>query len=432
MGLKDQVVALQWVKKNIHSFGGDPSRVTIFGGLFIGAISHSGTALCPWAFVRNAKSVALKLGRLLNCGTNSSQELATCLKKIDARQLVTSQEQLTVWNRDPFAMFAPSMEEIGDGGGDNGGEIFLGETPFDILCRGGQNPVPWILGVCRDEGLTFHAAPILFNRKLAYELDSHWSRIAPITLLYEDTARNLAYVSNKVRKFYFGSSSPEILSSSSNYNDNTTTDHHDDGSTESNNGNTNSKVEWSPSLRKLTDLYSDRYFFHCTRNAGFLHSRKAPTFLYRFSYQGKNSIIEAFGIPKFGVAHGDDLQYIFPLSPRFPFLPRDTEQGQFSQRVVKLWVSFVKTGRPSTKFWSTSAPSKGEKWNPIQSTGCGTTSRDHLGDSENYGKCFMNTTMPWLDIDENVTVVNNLYHERLQFWDALPLHEYDAERRNNK
>lgn len=44
----------------------------------------------------------------------------------------------------------------------------------------------------------------------------------------------------------------------------------------------------------------------------------------------------------------------------------------------------------------------------------------------------MNTTMPWLDIDENVTVVNNLYHERLQFWDALPLHEYDAERRNNK
>lgn len=47
-GLKDIIMALQWVQKNISKFGGNPENVTIFGESAGGASVHS-LSLSPLA-----------------------------------------------------------------------------------------------------------------------------------------------------------------------------------------------------------------------------------------------------------------------------------------------------------------------------------------------------------------------------------------------
>jgi len=56
----------------------------------------SGSALCPWAFTREPRKHAKKLGALLNCPNSDMSELVDCLQSMNASKIAFTHSQFFV------------------------------------------------------------------------------------------------------------------------------------------------------------------------------------------------------------------------------------------------------------------------------------------------------------------------------------------------
>ena len=166
-GFLDQQYALQWVQRNIQSFGGNPNSVTIFGqsaggtsttshmispqskGLFHKAIVESNPVALDLNSAELQEHYSSEFAEFSGCGDLEGSLLTVCLLNLTIDQVLAAQAtvQKHINISAPIYIFYPWTPTID-------GNLIPGQ-PVNLFASGHFNHVPFILGNVHDEGWLF-------------------------------------------------------------------------------------------------------------------------------------------------------------------------------------------------------------------------------------------------------------------------------------
>ncbi|XP_043461862.1 esterase SG1-like [Leptopilina heterotoma] len=169
-GIKDQLVALQWIQKYIRHFGGDPNQVTLIGystgadsvnhhifsnltkDYFHRYIMQSGCSFTARSYNTAEKSakIAKNAAEYFNCSTENSNLLVDCLRAIDNKILVNNSDIFPKIRNIFHSTWSPTIEPKVPG-------AYITENPFHILMGKKYRHLPGISGIVPDEGLNWIA-----------------------------------------------------------------------------------------------------------------------------------------------------------------------------------------------------------------------------------------------------------------------------------
>ena len=186
-GILDMVAALEWVKRNIEAFGGDPANVTLFGhsaggmavqllmvvpqaeGLFERAIAMSGYGTWPLPRVRAASSDVTPRG------APTAEEIG--LKIVERATEGQNIETAAALRAIPTARLAEAVRglhlPVVDG-------VVVPDEPGIVFSRGDQHDVPFISGGTSFDGTILPASGVT----VAEFLESCGPRLPEVRGLY--------------------------------------------------------------------------------------------------------------------------------------------------------------------------------------------------------------------------------------------------------
>ena len=282
-GLLDQIAALEWIKRNISVFGGDPDQVTIMGqsagaasvnyltasplakGLFIRAIAQSGSnaAIGPGISLSSAEQTGVMFAK--NIGATSLAEL----------RAMTADELLSASNNK--YRFSP----IVDG-------WFLPKSGDEIFAEGKQNDVTTLTGWVKDEG----------------SFNNNYGKV-PAKEFQEQLKQQAGEYFYAIIKLYPASTDAEAYES---------------------------QKEFASDMRLVST-----YKWAMKRE----QTGKTDMYTYIFTHQEPGATKE-----RYLAFHSSELPYIFDNLSRSP-RPWTEEDEKIAEIMSAYWVNFISTGDPN-------------------------------------------------------------------------------------
>uniref|UniRef100_A0A8C6SPN8 Carboxylic ester hydrolase n=1 Tax=Neogobius melanostomus TaxID=47308 RepID=A0A8C6SPN8_9GOBI len=313
-GLMDQQLALRWVAENIDAFGGDPSKVTIFGesagsasvgyhllspgsrDLFQRAVMQSGSPNAPWARQshENVWNRSKGLVQMLGCPLSPHAEMDACLQRVKAKDIAS--KQLIVPG--PSHVSYPYAPVI-DG-------IFMPRSVEEMLSSNDLPKKDVLFGINQDEGTYFTAYHVPGFDLSGQSLVSR-----------EDFLRVM-------QKAAYGAAEEAIEAVVLQY-----TDWTDQRNTVKNRDN-------------LAKLHGDVMFVCPVQEFMQKYSQRgAKTFLYWFDHRSSVNPWPEW----MGVMHGYEIEFVFGM-PLNATLGYTNTEVNMTRKVMKHWANFARTGNP--------------------------------------------------------------------------------------
>lgn len=359
-GIMDQILALEWVQRNIAAFGGDKMQVTVFGesagamsigilllveqarGLFSKALMESNPAAFNYHNQTEAAVYGNSFCSYLGCAAMAVAGSASastcnvpCMRAKDGQTIMDAWEQ-TVNNATNFIVangghildgFLSSIPTVDPAGG------FLTEEPQSAFLSGNywaaQDKIPLMAGTNAGEGQTF----------------IYGAQGKPVTPL--DTFLCLDAV------FAFNQTVIGMLEENPRY----------------------SPFAFTDGREAMSHVMTD-YWFRCGTENALLGqaSAGAPTYEYKYAHVFSNaSLFVHFGLPAVcatTACHATELPFVFDEVPT-QLANFTSAEAEMSRMMVTFWTNFAKTGDPNKESALTSSASTASSyptwplWTPL-------------------------------------------------------------------